>query len=446
MAFVLLSQSHSESSFYGMPASSPRAAFRRTAALLLCLVSMGACGDEDPTDPDDPVAGIIQVSVSTGGPDPDPDGYLASLDGSGAALPLPVTGSTSFPDVAAGEHTVAFSGLASNCTADAGSKNVTVVAGATATVGFTVTCSAIPPAVGSIRVVTSTIGPNPDPDGYLFAIDDGPAQAIPSTSTATVNDVAPGDYSVALSGVASNCGLTDIRSRGVTVRAGETADAVFTVTCYAMGPSASQSTIQVDPASITIGSPEMIHLPMSMITVTVLDGDGTPLPGMEVTVNATGTGNRIVPWPSFDSNITNASGMATFALISTMPEPKTVTAVANGVPLDDTPVITVVKSFTFVFLRGGEPNPSTAGQTFVVAVGVGGVSGMRAGGGHCIRAVESGARGRMRRRSGQPCPGQATCEMTLNVVSTHMLTATYSGDIQFEGNSSTAVEHVVIAP
>jgi len=32
------------------------------------------------------------------------------------------------------------------------------------------------------------------------------------------------------------------------------------------------------------------------------------------------------------------------------------------------------------------------------------------------------------------------------VVSTHMLTATYSGDIQFEGNSSTAVEHVVVAP
>jgi hypothetical protein len=36
--------------------------------------------------------------------------------------------------------------------------------------------------------------------------------------------------------------------------------------------------------------------------------------------------------------------------------------------------------------------------------------------------------------------------MSLSIVSTHMLTATYSGDSQFEGSSSTEVEHVVIAP
>jgi hypothetical protein len=407
---------------------------------------MAACGDEDPTDPDDPVAGIIQVAVSTSGADADPDGYVATLDGGGSGLPVPVTGSASFPDVAAGEHTVALSGLASNCTVDAASRSVTVVAGATATAGFTVSCSAIPvpPVVGSIRVVTSTTGPNQDADGYGFAIDEGPAHAIPTTSTATVNDVAPGDHSVVLSGVASNCGLTGVRSRAVTVRAGETADAVFTVTCHAMGPSASLSSVQVDPASITIGLPQDIHLDRSMITVTVLDGDGTPLPGMEVAVNATGTGNTIGPWPAFDSKITNASGMATFALSSTMPELKTVTAVANGVALDDNPVITVVKSFTIVFLRGGEPNPSTAGQTFVVSVGVGGVSGMRAEGGTV--SVRSNLEPGAGCDAAPVSAGQATCEMTLNVVSTHMLTATYSGDIQFEGNTSTAVEHVVIAP
>jgi hypothetical protein len=41
----------------------------------------------------------------------------------------------------------------------------------------------------------------------------------------------------------------------------------------------------------------------------------------------------------------------------------------------------------------------------------------------------------------------AICEMSLSIVSTHMLTATYSGDSQFEGSSSTgALEHVVIGP
>jgi hypothetical protein len=423
------------------------AEFRLSAALL--LVSIAGCSGDDPNDPGDPVAGSIQVDVTTSGADLDPDGYLVSLDGSALALPLPVSGSASFPDVEVGEHTVAFSGLASNCTADAGSRNVNVVAGDTAAVAFAVSCSAIPPALGSIRIVTSTTGSNSDADGYTFAIDDGPTQAIPTTSAARLDDVAPGDHSVALSGLASNCGLTGIRSRGVTVRAGETADAVFTVTCHAMGPSASQSTIQVDPASITIGFPGMIFLPMSMITVTVLDGDGTPLPGMEVTVTASGTGNDIGPSPSFDSKITNASGMATFALSSTMPEVKTVTAVANGVPLAATPVITVVKSQTFVGMRSFDPEPSMAGETVVVTAVVSGVLGMRPEGGTVsVRSnlePEAGCDAVPVSPAGSTY-SEATCEMTLNVVSTHILTATYSGDIQFEPNTSTAVEHVVIAP
>src|SRR5687768_10563468 len=63
-----LSHSRNESSFCHVPASSRRAGFRRTAALLLGLVSIAGCGGEDPTDPEDPVAGIIQVAVSTSGP------------------------------------------------------------------------------------------------------------------------------------------------------------------------------------------------------------------------------------------------------------------------------------------------------------------------------------------------------------------------------------------
>ena len=40
----------------------------------------------------------------------------------------------------------------------------------------------------------------------------------------------------------------------------------------------------------------------------------------------------------------------------------------------------------------------------------------------------------------------ATCEMSLTTVGTHTLKATYSGDAEFEGNTTTPVEHVVIAP
>jgi hypothetical protein len=424
-----------------MPAFAARAVFRIGGALFVALVSVSGCGGEDPTDPEDP-GGVIQVAVSTSGDDPDPDGYLATLDGAGTALPLPVTGSTSFPNVAAGEHTVALSGLVSHCTADAASKSVTVVAGATATVSFTVSCSAIPPTVGSIRVITSTIGSNPDADGYQFAIDDGPAQAIGITSTATVNDVAPGAHRVVLSGVAANCGLSAGTSKDVTVTAGETADAVFTVTCHVMGPSESESHIQVDPATISITT-------TSIITVTVVDASGTPLPGMEVTVNATGTGNTISPWPSVESRITNASGVATFSFGSTVPEAKTITAAANAVTLEHTQVITVIKGLSSTQIRNIVPEPSTSGETFLVTVGIiGERGGIPTAGTVAVSSnlePDAGCDAAPVSSDGQTTT--ATCEMSLSIVSTHMLDATYSGDSQFEGSSNTVdVEHVVIAP
>lgn len=149
------------------------------------------------------------------------------------------------------------------------------------------------------------------------------------------------------------------------------------------GPSASQSTIQVDPATIPVGFPGQIFLPFSRITVTVVDATGTPLPGLAVNVSATGTGNTIYPWPSaLDSWLTNASGVATFSLSSTDPGAKTVTALVNGViTLDDAPVITVVKALSNVFIGGADPEPSTAGEPFLVTVTVGGQNGSRPTGG-----------------------------------------------------------------
>jgi Bacterial Ig-like domain (group 1)/Bacterial Ig-like domain (group 3) len=430
-----------------MPASTPPAAFRLTGMLFLALVSSTGCGG-DATDPDDddPASGAIHVTVSTTGADADPDGYVAILDGTGPTLPLPATGSADFSNVAVGGHTMTLSGVQSNCGVDGAFRSVTVTDGATATVSFTVTCAGPPQTVGSIRVITSTIGPNPDPDGYQFAIDSGPAQAIGSTSTATVNDIGVGDHTVVLSGVAPNCGLASGRLRGAPVAGGYTTDAIFTVTCYALGPSPAQSTVQVDPASITIGFPGQIHLSMSIITVTVLDASGTPLQGIEVTLNATGSGNTIYPWPAFDAGTTDAKGMAKFALSSTVPEAKTITASANGVELEQTALVTVVKSRSFIGVARADPEPSVSGETVVVTVGVGGERGMWPTGGTV--AVYSN----LEPDAGcDAAPvnseGVATCEMSLSIVSTHLLHATYSGDSQFEPSSSTQdLEHVVIAP
>ena len=429
-----------------MRASTPHAGSWLAGALCLAVISITACRI-GPTN--EFSTGVIEVAVSTTGADPDPDGYVATLEGDGN-IPVPATGSAHFNGVADGDYTVALGGLASNCTADAVSKPATVKDGATATVSFAVTCSAIPQPVGSIRVVTSTIGSNPDLDGYQFSIDNGPVQAIGTSSTATVNNLALGLHTVVISGVASNCGIPRGWLEEPMLTAGDTADALFPVTCHEMGPSLSESTVQVDPASIPVGFPGMIFLPSSTITVTVVDPSGTPLPGFAVTLGASGSGNTISEWPGRDSGTTDARGMATFSFSSTIPEPKIITATVNDVAsLENTQLITVVKAISFVGIIAADPEPSAAGETFVVTVSLGGEHGSRPTGGTVT--VSSNLEPEAGCDAGPVIPAgetysTASCEMSLTIVSTHMLTATYSGDSQFEGSTGTAVEHVVIAP
>ena len=91
-----------------------RNALWTTAVLSIPLGSIFSCS-EQPVDPIPRGTGIIEVTVSTTGANPDPDGYLATLDGTGLALALPATGSAGFLDVEDGDHTVALGGLAANC-------------------------------------------------------------------------------------------------------------------------------------------------------------------------------------------------------------------------------------------------------------------------------------------------------------------------------------------
>jgi Bacterial Ig-like domain (group 1) len=423
-------------------ATIPRAAFRLTGASLLAFAAISGCGGDGPADPPS-ATGAIQVTVSTSGADPDTDGYLATLDGTGPALTLPVTGA-SFINVPIGDHTVTLSGIASNCTVAIASRSVTVSDGATATVSFSISCSAIPvpPTAGSVRVVTSTIGDDPDLDGYQFAIDSGPAQTIGTSATATLNDIALGQHTVVFSGVASNCGIPNGWSKEVTVTGGDTANAVFPITCYAMGPSSSASHIQVDPATISITT-------TSIISVTVVDPSGTPLSGFEVSLNAAGTANTILPFPSGDARITDTSGTARFSFSSTVPETKTITATVNDVlALEDARVITVTKGSSFIGIISAAPEPSTAGEPVVVTVALGGERGTYPAGGtvavHSNLEPDAGCDAAPVMFDGHF--SSAKCEMSLSIVSTHLLNATYSGDSQYEGSSGTPVEHVVIAP
>src|SRR5213079_1776978 len=139
--------------------------------------------------------------------DLDPDGYTVSVDGGAASQPIPDNGSVTFTGPA-GDHTVALSGVAGNCSVSgANPRTVTVPSGGTVSTMFSVSCAPTGGGTGSLTVTTSTTGSNLDPDGYTITIDGSFSQPIGTNASVTFTGPS-GDHTLALSGVASNCSVS----------------------------------------------------------------------------------------------------------------------------------------------------------------------------------------------------------------------------------------------
>jgi hypothetical protein len=194
-----------------------------------------------------PATGTVMVSLTTNGQPTDPNGYVATLDGTGAGKNVGVNGSVRFDAVPVGSHTIALGDIASNCSADAASKTVSVTAGTTSDVSFTVTCAAT---TGSIAVTTQTNGSSPDPDGYTIRIDGHDHGAIGSNDQQTVNGISTGSHTVTLSGVAGNCSIDGDDQQTLNVPSGGTATVGFTITCAT--PPPTTGTLHI--TTVTTGS------------------------------------------------------------------------------------------------------------------------------------------------------------------------------------------------
>src|SRR5207302_1091544 len=174
--------------------------------------------------------GILTVSTSARRSDHDPDGYTVTLDGGATSQPIATNGNVSFTGPA-GDHSVALSGVAANCTVSgANPRTVTVPSGGTVSTTFSVSCAPTGGGTGSLTVTTSTTGSNPDPDGYTVTIDGSFSQQIATNGSVTFTGPS-GDHSLLLSGVASNCTVGGANPRTVTVPSGGTATTTFTVSC-----------------------------------------------------------------------------------------------------------------------------------------------------------------------------------------------------------------------
>ena len=165
------------------------------------------------------------VNVTTG--DNQDDAYTVSLDG-GAAQALAANDSLSFADLSAGDHTVELGDVASNCTVGGDNpRTVAVTSGGEVRTQFDVDCVS-----GSLAVTSNTWGIGIDADGYSVVIDGGTPQAIGVNETVGIG-LAPGDYSVELTGLAANCTVQDgTNPRTETVTAEAATATTFDVFCW----------------------------------------------------------------------------------------------------------------------------------------------------------------------------------------------------------------------
>jgi len=260
-----------------------------------------------------PTTGSIKVTTATTGATPDPDGYSVAVD-AGASQPIGNKDSVTFSGLTPASHAVQLTGLAPNCTASGGpSRNVNVTAGDTIRVPFSVSCPTPPPTTGSVKVTTNTTGASPDPDGYTVTVE-GTSQHI-GTSDAngvTFTDLTPGNHTVSLSGIASNCTVNGGPSRTVNVTAGGTAPAAFDIDC----PTPPPTTGSLAVTTSTSGG----GTDPDGYTVTV-DGGGGATQG--IGTNATVRFDNLAP----GSHTATLSGLASNCTVSGGPsKPVNITA------------------------------------------------------------------------------------------------------------------------
>src|SRR3989442_1569880 len=197
--------------------------------------------------PSSPGTGSLTVTTATSGAsgDLDPDGYTVSVDGGAASQPIATNGSVTFTGPA-GDHSIALTGVATNCTVSgANPRTVTVPAGGTASTTFSVSCAPTGPTTGSLSVTTATSGASGDldPDGYTVTLDGATSRAIGINASVTFTGLTPGSHSVVLSGVAANCTVSGGTSRTVSVTAGSTASTSYSVSCAPTGPTTGSLTV-----------------------------------------------------------------------------------------------------------------------------------------------------------------------------------------------------------
>ncbi len=136
--------------------------------------------------------------------------------------------------------------------------------------------------------------------------------------------------------------------------------ATFTAIGVAGPLSAEQSTVSVAPGTITASAGGVT----TTVTVTAKDAFGNPLQDLPVTLSANGGGNIL----SQPQQPTNASGVATGRLASTVAGPHVVSAAISGQNVPATATVTVTAAAPSAANSSASVGNGTAGQATTVSV------------------------------------------------------------------------------
>ncbi|MFL5495089.1 MAG: hypothetical protein ACJ8DC_11960 [Gemmatimonadales bacterium] len=172
----------------------------------------------------------LQVTTSTSGTDPDPDGYSLSVDGD-QGREVGVTDTLEISGLTEGDHQVSLGGVIDNCTVQGDNpRTVHIVSGSTSDTEFVILCG---PPGGAVTVTTVTTGEEPDADGYGVMVDDSPAVPAAANDAVTISGLAVGSHQVTLTGIAANCRVREDNPQAVTIVADDTVAVAFTIRCPA---------------------------------------------------------------------------------------------------------------------------------------------------------------------------------------------------------------------
>src|SRR5437879_1638504 len=192
--------------------------------------------------------------------------------------------------------------------------------------------------------------------------------------------------------------------------------------CYPKGTSvvsAGLSTLAVSPASVSVGG-------SATVTVTARDANGNPLHGAAVVLGATGSGNTLTQ----PTATTDANGIATGALSSTVAATKTVSATVSGTAVNQKGTLTVTSATVSATLSTVAAAPATitagAGSTTITVTAKDGSGNPISGASVVLAATGTGNSGTQPagRTNGS---GVATGTLSSTVAEAKTVSATVSG-------------------